>query len=91
MSKSQSCHQISGLIRPGLSFEHQDPIQTSRMLCLGMETVPGGAASNKKVVRATQQFRDLLMGSMLGLRPKVHCMPMTNKRESRHSLTLICV
>lgn len=56
-----------------------------------METVPGGAASNKKVVRATQQFRDLLMGSMLGLRPKVHCMPMTNKRESRHSLTLICV
>ena len=57
-----------------------------------METVPGGAAPNEKVVRATQQLRDLLssLGSMLGLMPKVHCVPLTSNRESRHSLILIC-
>lgn len=57
-----------------------------------METVPGGAAPNKKVVRATQQLRDVLsyLGSTLGLMPKVPCVPLTSKGESRHSLILIC-
>jgi len=47
------------------------------MACLGIETVPGGAAPKKKVARATQQLRDLLsyLGSMVGLMPKVHCLP----------------
>lgn len=57
-----------------------------------METGPGGAAPNKKVVRATQQLRDPLSGldGMLGLMPEVHCVPLTSNRESTHGLILIC-